>query len=95
MITSAQVREARKLLGWSQEDLAGWVGVSSTTIGDFEKGHASQPLLTMIKDALEAAGVEFANGVEPGVKLKGKPALSASDPDAPEPSDGMGNAEAG
>ena len=31
-LTSEQVKVARQLLGWSQSDLAGHVGVSTTTV---------------------------------------------------------------
>jgi len=35
MITGQQVRAARKLLGWSQQDLVGHVGLSKSTISNF------------------------------------------------------------
>jgi transcriptional regulator with XRE-family HTH domain len=38
MITGEQVKAARKLLGWSQEVLAGHVGVSDVAIGNIERG---------------------------------------------------------
>jgi transcriptional regulator with XRE-family HTH domain len=74
MITGEQVKVARKLLGWSQQVLAGHVGVSEAVISSFERGRrvASEWIFREIRAALEAAGVEFTNGGEPGVKLKAK-----------------------
>jgi len=71
-ITPAQVKEARKLLGWSQEDLAGPVGVSKATIGALESGrHPRRTLnLSTLRAALESAGVEFTKGGRPGARLK-------------------------
>jgi transcriptional regulator with XRE-family HTH domain len=65
-ITGEQGRAARKLLGWSRSDLAGHSGVSSTTIGDFEKGGSKASVLdlSVVRRALEAGGVEFnADGI--------------------------------
>lgn len=74
LITRDQCRAARALLQMSQVDLATAVGVSKQTIIDFERGartpHSKNLLL--IRDALEAAGVEFigSNGGGPGVRLR-------------------------
>jgi len=38
VITGEQVKKARKLLGWSQEDLAAHAGLSGATVGAFERG---------------------------------------------------------
>ncbi len=60
------------MLGISQTDLAAAANVSRQTIVDFERG-ARMPYpnnLAAIRAALEAAGVEFTDGDEPGVKLK-------------------------
>jgi transcriptional regulator with XRE-family HTH domain len=72
MITGGQIRAARKLLSWSQEALAGHAGVSDAAIGSFERGPwvPSDRIVRRIREALESAGVEFANGGEPPVKLK-------------------------
>jgi transcriptional regulator with XRE-family HTH domain len=75
MITGAHYKAARQLLGWGQSRLAGEAGVSTTTVADIERGarSAESPLASQIQRALEAAGVEFTPGGEPGVKLrKGK-----------------------
>jgi transcriptional regulator with XRE-family HTH domain len=65
-------RAARSLLNWSQDQLARAAEVSPTTIANFETGK-SVPIrstLKAIQQAFEAAGIEFTNGDEPGVKLK-------------------------
>jgi len=63
MITGEQVRAARKLLGWSQEDLAGHAGMSDYTVGTFERGlRPSENTVTVLQRALESAGVEFPEG---------------------------------
>jgi transcriptional regulator with XRE-family HTH domain len=71
-LTRGQVTGARKLLGWSRVKLAIESGVGNGTIVTFENGlhvpHAG--VLAALKRALEAAGVQFTNGDEPGVKLR-------------------------
>jgi len=77
-ISAAQSRAARGLLDWSHAQLGGRSNLSESTIRDFEKGRRTPGAnnLAAIRHALEAAGVEFANGSEPGVKLKAaKPAV--------------------
>jgi DNA-binding XRE family transcriptional regulator len=65
---------ARAGLAMTAEALAGSAGVSKVTLSDFEVGKRSPHPRTLIaiRDALEAAGVEFTNGGQPGVRLKGK-----------------------
>lgn len=74
MITSAQCRAARALIGWTQQDLALAAGIGKVTVRQFEIGNAEprQATLTVMKMALEAAGVEFIdeNGGGAGVRLK-------------------------
>jgi transcriptional regulator with XRE-family HTH domain len=71
MVTSAQLRAGRSLLNWTVRELAERANVHRNTITRAETdatthGHAvAQVVLT-----LEAAGVEFTNGDEPGVKLR-------------------------
>ena len=65
MITRAQIRAARALIGWTQTDLAQASGISQVAIKNFERG-ATDPrasTLTSIQDALDEAGVIF---LEPG-----------------------------
>jgi transcriptional regulator with XRE-family HTH domain len=59
----------------TQTELAEAAGVSANTIKNFETGKRD-PLKKNLDDmiaALEAAGVEFTNHGEPGVKLVAKP----------------------
>lgn len=74
MMTPAQSRAARALLNWSQPQLATASGASVSTIRDFETGKRA-PIannLRALREALEAAGVEFIaeNGGGPGVRLR-------------------------
>jgi transcriptional regulator with XRE-family HTH domain len=63
MIESAQIRAARALLGWRQEDLSKASGVGTATIQRIEKSH--RPItgyistLVRIQAALEKAGIQF------------------------------------
>lgn len=74
MISGAQIRAARALLGWSQDALAEAAGVSSLSVKRLETGSAavSDDLRAKAVAALEAAGVAFVarNGGGPGVRLK-------------------------
>lgn len=77
MLTPAQLRAARALLGWSQEDLAARCAGSATsaTIKRFETGKSDPKQSTLIawRKALSKAGVEFLDGDEksgPGVRLR-------------------------
>jgi predicted transcriptional regulator len=71
-----EIKAARALLGWSQDDLASHSGVSAPTIGRLEAeggeigGRAETE--TKIRRALEKAGIEFLNGDQPGVRLGNK-----------------------
>lgn len=85
---SEQLRAARALLRWSQQDLSERCGVSVPTIKRLEamdgeiSGHSST--IRGIEQALEAAGVQFIpeNGGGAGVRLA-KP-RAAKKPDASE-----------
>ncbi|MGE4313449.1 MAG: helix-turn-helix domain-containing protein [Pseudobdellovibrionaceae bacterium] len=60
-ISTAQIRGARGILNWSQQDLSERTGISTTSIGAIEKG-ATQPResnLQLIQKAFENAGIEF------------------------------------
>jgi DNA-binding XRE family transcriptional regulator len=74
MISSAQCRAARSLLDWSQQKLADEAGVGIVTIRQLEAG-THQPrrsTLQVVRQCLEAAGVEFIdeNGGGVGVRLQ-------------------------
>ncbi len=72
MITPAQCKEARKLLGWTRERLAPCCGLSLTSLGRFEVGvlFPKSESLASIQHALEEAGVEFTDGDQPGVWMR-------------------------
>ena len=78
--TRAQLRAARALLEWSQVALAAKSGVSLPTIKRLEPGNepirVRVDVLERLNQALVAAGVEFTNGDQPGVRLKKKPETS-------------------
>lgn len=72
-ISPAQLRAARGLLGWSQDDLARQARVGRATIADFESGKRDPYARTLgeLRTAIEAAGVEFLeNGCGLGVRLR-------------------------
>jgi DNA-binding XRE family transcriptional regulator len=72
-ITRAQIKAARQLLGWSQVDLAGHVGVSAKTIAIFETGERQRPKLALqhVREVLQSASVEFiAENGGAGVRLR-------------------------
>ena len=60
-ISPSQVKAARELLGWSKINLASQSGVGSFVIEKFERGARSMrpESLDALRNALEAAGVEF------------------------------------
>src|SRR5579871_2836153 len=63
-ITLEQVRAARALLAWSQQDLAAQARVSTSTIADFERG-SQTPVASnaqAIREALEKHGLKFMAG---------------------------------
>ena len=61
MITPRQIRAARALLGWSQQQLADKAIVSLNAVTRLEKGKVDTRLSTLsaIEKALIKAGVEF------------------------------------
>lgn len=75
MVSGAQIRAARGLLGWSSQDLAKRSGIGWSTIKRFEDTDAIPPsrsgTLEGVKAALEAEGVEFTGDpvANPGVSL--------------------------
>ena len=64
-----QIKAARSLLNWSQEDLAKKSGYSLATINNIERGQYEAHSATMadIVQTFEQAGVQFIDG--PGVKI--------------------------
>jgi transcriptional regulator with XRE-family HTH domain len=75
-----QLRMARAAVGWGVRELAKKAGVTANTVTRIENGaDAKQSTINRLQSALEAAGVEFTNGDQPGVRLTRAPA-SASRP---------------
>lgn len=76
LVTSAQLRAGRALLGLSQAEVAGRACLSLNTIKLAEaegEAHASEAALAAIRVALEDQGVIFleaAGGEGPGVRLR-------------------------
>ena len=73
LISPAQIRAGRHLLGLSQSDVARDTGLSLPTIKRAESQREvpiSDDAMEAIQVVLEAAGVEFTNGDQPGVRMK-------------------------
>jgi transcriptional regulator with XRE-family HTH domain len=65
-----QLRMARAAAGWGVRELAEKAGVTANTVTRIENGaDAKQSTIDRLQHALEAAGVEFTNGDQPGVRL--------------------------
>jgi transcriptional regulator with XRE-family HTH domain len=73
-LTSAQIRAARAILRWSASDLARQSSLGVNTIRRAEIAEENISLTAAnelaIRRALEAAGVEFTNGDQPGVRVR-------------------------
>jgi predicted transcriptional regulator len=73
MITSRQIRAARALLSWSQQQLADKAIVSVNALARLERGEVNPRMSTLmaVYKALTDAGVEFlpANQKGEGVRL--------------------------
>jgi transcriptional regulator with XRE-family HTH domain len=75
LTTGYQLAAARALVGMDQTDLAERAGFSANTIRSMEKSGAG-PIagrsanVYAVQRALEAAGVEFLNHGQPGVRLR-------------------------
>lgn len=84
-LTSELVRAARALVRWEQRHLAEASGVSLPTIKRLESQRgplrAHGVTATAIRRALEAAGIEFMNGGQPGVRLTSAAAKQITRPD--------------
>ena len=80
MIFNVQLRAARGLIDWSQQDLAVTAGVGFSTIRRMERGtgpvRGTAENVWKVQGALEDAGVVFIDAEEdgdgPGVRLKGR-----------------------
>ena len=74
MITAAQMRAGRALIGWSQQELADRSGISLPMIKRMENvgpGRSAGDTIEAVRSALEIAGVQFIpeNGGGAGVRL--------------------------
>ncbi len=70
-ISPVQSKMARAALDLGVRELAEIAKVSPDTIARFERGEElKERTVEAIQAALEAAGVEFTNGGQPGVRLK-------------------------
>ena len=74
-VTPEQCRQARRLMGWSEERLGRAVGLSESVINAFEhEGYLPSPAetwLAEIRAELEGAGVEFVDsGASPGARFR-------------------------
>ena len=78
-VTLAQLKAARKLLGWGVQRLGGRSGTSHYLIRTYERSGRVTAIygrtspadpLAAIRAALEEAGVEFTSGDAPGVRLR-------------------------
>jgi hypothetical protein len=75
LITGNQLKAARALAGVDQLVLANAAKVAVNTIRNMES-HGPDPITSgavtvrNVQSALEAAGVEFTNGGQPGVRLR-------------------------
>src|ERR1700676_4651812 len=79
-----QLRMARAAVGWGVRELAEKGGVTANTVTRIENGaDAKQSTMDALQRALEAAGVEFTNGDQPGVRLTKAAAAPSAEPARP------------
>lgn len=74
MITARQIRAARALLGWSQQQLADRAIVSLNAVARLEKGKVDSRVSTInsIEKTLGKAGVEFLPAADKGEGVRMK-----------------------
>jgi transcriptional regulator with XRE-family HTH domain len=74
MLQSAQLRAARALLGWRQEDLAKASGVGLATVARIEQGkgvvQGNFSTIVKLQQALERAGISFIDDAVGGVGVR-------------------------
>src|SRR5512132_2359434 len=72
---------ARAAIGWGVRELAEKAGVTANTVTRIENGaDAKQSTINALQRALEAAGIEFTNGDQPGVRLTKAAAAHSAEP---------------
>jgi ribosome-binding protein aMBF1 (putative translation factor) len=73
VITGAQIRLARHLLGWDRQKLSKHSKVASSTVARAEgvdhDGAITIAQSAAVQGALERAGIEFVDGETPNVRL--------------------------
>jgi len=82
MISNAQVRAARGLLGWSQQKLSEASRCDLALIQRYEQdADRAEPseALGRIEAAFDEAGIEFLGEGRPGVRMKGDGGAIATD----------------
>lgn len=64
VLTLEQVKAARALLAWSQQELAARARIATSTVADFERGVRTPTVnnVQAIREALEAEGLQFIAG---------------------------------
>src|SRR6478672_2509119 len=78
---AVQLRMARAAVGWGVRDLAKQAGVTANTVTRIENGaDAKQSTMDALQRALEAAGVEFTNGEQPGVRISKRAGAHSAQP---------------
>src|SRR6201989_3011845 len=76
-----QCRMARAALGLGVRELAAAAKVSIDTVARFERGdELKERTIDALQRALEAAGIEFTNGDQPGVRLTRDAAARSAEP---------------
>ena len=87
ILLPVQCRMARAALGLGVRQLAAAAKVSIDTVARFERGdELKERTIEALQRALEAAGVEFTNGDQPGVRLTKAAATHSSKPvNGPKP----------
>ena len=79
IILPVQCRMARAALGLGVRELAATAKVSIDTVARFERGdELKERTVDALQRALEAAGIEFTNGEQPGVRLTKAAAAQSS-----------------
>ena len=81
ILLPVQCRMARAALGWGVRDLARAAKVAVDTVARFERGdELKERTIDALQRALEAAGVEFTNGDQPGLRLARTAAARSEEP---------------
>jgi transcriptional regulator with XRE-family HTH domain len=78
---AVQLRMARAAVRWGVRELAEKANVTANTVTRIENGaDAKQSTMDALQRALEAAGIEFTNGEQPGVRLTKAAAARSKEP---------------